>query len=79
MAQGHVDDDVADPFQREIFYAEIGLPQSAAVWYLPANRFEARLGEYRLQRCECVLVCASRGVCMLRAGFDESGRGICNG
>ena len=31
VAQGHVYDDVADPFQREIFDPEIGLFQSAAV------------------------------------------------
>ena len=45
MAQGHVYDDVADPFQREIFDPEIGPLQSAAVWYLLSIRFEARLGK----------------------------------
>ena len=52
--------------QREIFDPEIGL-LSAVVWYLLAIRFEARLGEYLLQCCEYVLVCARRGSCMLRA------------
>ncbi len=69
VVQGHVYDDVADPFQREIFDPEICLLQSAAVWYLLAIRFEARLGEYLLQCCEHVLVFACRGACMLRAGF----------
>ncbi len=50
---------------RENFDPEIGLLQSAAVWYLLAIRFEARLGEYLLQSCEYVLVCACRGACML--------------
>ena len=55
---------------RETFDPEIGLLQSAAVWYLLAIRFEARLGEYLLQSCEYVLVCACRGACMLRAGVE---------
>ena len=70
MAKGHVYDDDADPSQREIFDPEIGLLQSAAVWYLLAIRFEARLGEYLLQCCEYVLVCACRGACMLQAGVE---------
>ena len=73
VAQGHVYDDVADAFQGEIFDPQISLPHSAAVWYLLAIRFEARLGEYfSLQCCEHVPVCACRGACMLQAGVEVS-------
>ena len=41
------------------------------MWYLLAIRFEALLGEYLLQCCKYVLVCARRGSCMLRAGVEE--------
>ena len=54
---------------RENFDPEIGLLQSAAVWYLLAICFEARLGEYLLQCCEYVLVCACRGA-STRAGVE---------